>query len=497
MPFGSVQPWAEAVLWSLAAVAVVTAAVEPAATRRVRRVGVPAAALVGLAGLGWLQSLPLPDGVAALLSPRHLEVWRQASVLAGQELAPRLTLAPEASRDAALAFAAAAAALVAAALAGVRRIPRRVLLAGLLVGTFFPLAYGLRQWLARSGEVWGVDVALADRLRGTFVNSNHFAVQIELALAVVFAWGWWSLRQARRAGSNERRLVLVAPPVVLWVLLFLGLALTGSRAGLLSALVAVAVQAALPAVGTRRWRRAAAGLLVAAAGLAAVVAVVGVEMGLGRILATSADEVTVGARMRVAAQSFELWQRYPLTGSGLGTFRDAFPAVQGENQWTGAWHHAHNDWVELLVTAGLVGAVLLLVGLGALSRRLFAVLRAGRSGEERAAALAALGALASLAVHELFDFGLALPTHAFTLAVVCGVAAGGSRHRGETADLRPAAGRRRHLDEVEPRAGLGGEVEPAPRTRPHDVELSAVELDLEQGAGMSLADLDVEGGDRS
>lgn len=497
VPFGSVEPWAESLLRVVAAVALAAAAAVPGAARRLRRVAVPAAALAALALLGGLQALPLPTWLVGLLSPRHREVWERASALLGEELPARLSLAPEATVEAALGFATAAAALVAAALVASRRGVLRALLAGLLAGTLFPLAYGLRRWLVGSTEIWGVElVALSERLRGTFVNPNHFAVQLEIALAVVFAWGWWALRRARRDDSLERRLLLAALPAVLWLLLFAGLAFTGSRAGLLGALVALLAQAVLAArparsAGRRRWSPVAVGFAVGLAGVAAVVAVVGVQTGFGRLLATSAEEVTLGARTRVAAQSLEVWRAYPLTGSGFGTYRDAFPAVQAADQWTGAWHRAHDDWLELLVTGGAVGAALLAVGLFGLVLRLLRVLRGGRHGDARAAALAALGALAALAVHEAFDFGLTLPANAFTLAVLCGAAAGASVN-GQAAQQRQRSSRRRDLDDVQARHDLAGGAGPAPRPHPHDVEQPTVDADLDEGGGLSLGDFEDE-----
>src|SRR6185295_13023513 len=101
----------------------------------------------------------------------------------------------------------------------------------------------------------------------------------------------------------------------------------------------------------------------------------------------------------------ELWGRFPVTGSGLGTFRDAFPLVQPPDL-QGTWWHPHSDLLEILATAGLVGVALVAVGLAALVRQLEAVLAAGARSEDRAAALAAFGILTSLGLHEVLDFGL-------------------------------------------------------------------------------------------
>ena len=70
----------------------------------------------------------------------------------------------------------------------------------------------------------------------------------------------------------------------------------------------------------------------------------------------------------------------------------------------GTWWHPHGDLLEVLVTAGLAGLALLAAGLFGVVRRLAAVLRDGSRSEDRGAALAARGALVSLAIHENLDF---------------------------------------------------------------------------------------------
>ena len=120
-----------------------------------------------------------------------------------------------------------------------------------------------------------------------------------------------------------------------------------------------------------------------------------------------------------------------MLGTGVGTFQDAFPMVQPAGL-AGTWSHLHSDWLELLITTGVVGTALVGVGVTALAVRLSRVLRRGHRSEDRAAALAALGAIAALAIHETLDFGLTIPANAFTLAILCGAAAG-ARAAGDSA----------------------------------------------------------------
>jgi O-antigen ligase len=427
LPFGSVTPGAAAMVRVLCFVAFALAMAAADDPRALRPAWGPAAALAAIALFGCAQALPWPAFLVGWISPEHLRLEHQAAaVLAdGPPVASGLSLAAAASRTAALTWAAAAACLAAAAVAGRVRGQRRVLAAALVAGGLFQVVFGARGWSTRATTIWGVQVpGSAARLRGTFVNANHLALFLELALPVVFAAGWWGARRARSEISAERRVALLGLPWLLWLVLFLGLSFSGSRAGMVAGLVAVAAQGGLLAA-TRRgsaWRVAPAGLAAALIGLG-VVAVVGLQEGLGRMLTTSPNEVSWVARRQAYGATLALWRRFPATGVGLGTFREAFPLVQPA-ALRGIWWHAHNDLLELAATTGLPGLALAAAGLWLLLRRLQAVLLDGSRSEDRAAALAALGAFTAVAVHELFDFGLTIPANAGALAVLLGAALG-------------------------------------------------------------------------
>lgn len=426
LPFASVTPAALLAL-RIGSFVVLALAVWSAGADLGRGVvAVPAAALLAIAAIGLLQSVPLPASVVERLSPERLELAAEALAAGGAPERLPLSLAPSQSLSTALTFAAFAAALVAAALLGADRRNRRWLLGSILAAALFQLLYGFRHLAAGSSAVWGLEVARAgSRLRGTFVNPAHLASYLEMALALGFALAWWAIRRARRSDLGpEWRLAMVIGPILLWLLVFSGLALTRSRAALLAAAVATVTQGVVLAAYHRRWRLLPVGLVALAAG-AGLVAWTGLERGLGRLLGTSLYSVTTSARLEVWRGSAELWRRFPLTGTGLGSFESAFPMVESEELAVVTWQHAHNDWLELLSTGGVLAAAAALIGLGFLIRRLHGSLLSSRSQEAAAAALAGLGALAAVAFHELFDFGLTQPANAFTLAVLLGVAAAG------------------------------------------------------------------------
>jgi O-antigen ligase len=422
LPFGSVTGKAASALAAASFVVAALALLAEPSRVLARATRLALAALVAVSALGALQLVPLPVRLAASLSPGHArlvgETHRAFGVAATPPLA--LTLDRDATRGTLELWAMAAAVLLAAALHGGSRRARRALGAALCGAALFQVVYGVQQWLTGASTIWGTTVPYTPRLRGSFVNPNHLALLLEIAVAVAFAWLWWSVRRQLAAGSAsaERRIASAAPAALVWLVLFAGLAFTGSRAGLLAALAATALQIALTSLGGRRWAAVggAAALIVALG----AVALSGPESGLGRLSRLFADGSSP-ARVEGAAAALSLWSEFPLFGCGLGSFRAGFPLVARRDLGGTLWH-AHSDWLELAATGGALALLLVAAALGVVVRRLLVLWRKGERSEDRAAPLAALGALTAVALHELVDFGLTMPANAVVLAAVAGAA---------------------------------------------------------------------------
>jgi O-antigen ligase len=413
LPYAGVGAAAQAGLRLAAFAALILAAMALRRPAHLKPLLFPLAAMAGIALLGLLQSVGLPRVLAAI-SPEHVRLHAQAAGVTapGEEVGRiALSLAPQVSRSSAVGWLAMAALLLAAFVAARRRRRSRWLAWAIVAGGLIQVVAGGRAALAVSHF----------RLRGTFVNPNHLALYLEIALAIAFAWSCWAGVRARREEAVERRLMLLAPPLVSWLILMAGLVLTGSRAGLAAALAATLLQAALFARERGNWRPAIVGLAASALGLAVAATFAGDKL-FGRVLGTSLYEVTWSGRFRVWGLSLELVELFPVTGSGLGTFLQALPLVQPPEMVGEVWARAHNDALELLVTGGVIAAALGLVGLIGLLRALWKTCSEGHRTEDRMAGLAAFGALAAVGLHELMDFGLTLPANAIALCVVLGVA---------------------------------------------------------------------------
>ncbi len=422
--FGSVLPREKIALQVAAFMALAAVAAGRKSISELRTVAVPCLAVAAIGCFGILQSLSWPRFLTTFIAPNLADIWTETAAITGRAtgLIP-LSISPSVSRETGIHWLAIAACLAAAGLVGRERRLRLLVGTGLLCVAIFEIVYGSDNWFARSGKIWGLEVAGdSSRVRGTFVNPDHLAFFLTLAVTVCFAWLWWSLRRMSRRGQLERRLLYAVQPCLIFLMLFVGLAFTGSRAGLVAMVSAVLAQTLMLAVHYRRWQVGLLSSGVLGLGLAGI-ALFGLQKGLGRWMETSAFEVTWNSRQVVYRATLELWQMFPWSGSGLGTFRQAFPLVQPTDLKL-SWSHAHSDALELLVTTGLFGPPVMAFGLLMLCRRLWTVFQQGRRSEDRGAGLAAMGALVGVSVHSLFDFSLTIPANAFTLALVCGLACG-------------------------------------------------------------------------
>ena len=421
LPGASVTPGAE-LFYRLAAFGLLAVALmTQEATLRWPAASAPAA-LAAMAALGLAQSLRWPAALVGLLSREHLLHYRLASGAVGGDAdiawVP-LSLDAAVTRSSAVAWFAAAALLAVVLVVGRRARHRRWLLAALVGAALVQIGVGLvrleGEFVEGLGEVllrpWG-------RLKGAFPNPNSLSLLFEMALVAVAAWCWYALRRA----VVTRRWWGALPPICLWLVLLAAIVLTGSRAGIAAALVATLVQAAvLPVIGRRR-KVALLLILLVVTGLAGLI-MVGDRMEISRYEVVSLYEDNLYSRLRVIGPCLELWRRFPVTGTGLGTFQDAFPLVAPAELAPALWNRAHNDPLELLVTGGTVG-----LSLGALAVLLLLwpigrALRSARRTEERAVVLAALGALAAAGLHELTDFGLVMPANSLALLSIVGSAA--------------------------------------------------------------------------
>ncbi len=366
-----------------------------------------------LPAVAWLAALPIALPIIQLL-PLPEAMWLAAAArpeladhlqAAGATPFHRVSLVPLFT-ERALAWLLPAVAMFLATLQCDAR-QRQTLAALVLAVAFGAVVLGLAQLAGGGGgALYFYAVTNVNNAVGFFANSNHHASFLAAVMPLVLIAIAGVMNQRRETGQS-RALWLVAG-IGLAALLFLGIALTKSRAGLglgmLAMLLSVpAVMALRPRRGTRRMLA-----LAIAAGLT-----LSVQFALFGVLHRFGQDPLEDGRMHLTRTTLAAAQPHAPWGTGLGGFRRVFEAADVNAVGNEYINHAHNDAAELWLEGGwpaaLLGAPLLLA---------FAAAgwRAWRPTDEATPADIALRRAAWIALllvllHSLVDYPLRTTAH--------------------------------------------------------------------------------------
>ncbi|MEA2489291.1 MAG: hypothetical protein QOH21_1083 [Acidobacteriota bacterium] len=384
---------------------------------------------------GALQLVPLPAGMLEAISPESHAIWSEASSVAALAGVPAagmhpLSVDPAATAAELFRIAGLLAAFLTAAMLIRGHTSRMILIAVLGASALFQVLYGVREAALGRYAIWGwPNKLILGRVTGTFVNPNHFghyvALTVPLALFVAaLAWRETAVAETpllrRLTMLFERRIVPFGLGILTAIACVAAVLLAQSRGALLAMAAGMAFVAAL-----LPGRRVAKLALAAFGGLLVVVALVvflGTERTVARFAPSQFERATlVGRRIGIEAAG-RIWERFPIAGSGLGTFERVVSMEQTQDL-AKIYHHAHNDYAEIAATAGTFGFMIAFV---ALFGGYIALARLSRDRElswrRRAFQYAALASLTIAMVHALFDFNFFIPANPATLAAIVGAA---------------------------------------------------------------------------
>jgi len=382
--------------------------------------------LVLAAGLlAVLQVVPLPREVVGWLSPQAIEI---RSLGNGYGLAPLIPLSLNSNATVQELLRTWPAVVLFFLLVSTVNSRRQIqALVYLLLGlALFEAFYGL--WHFRSHLIWGwKNPFYPGRLCGTFINSNHVAGY--LGMAILLGFGLFLARGAgggpeaggRRGRSWLRfwsRAELLEPLVrrscffLILLVLIVAFFFAASRGAILALGVSLALMVLL--WGSQRPARWPMRLL---AFFLVGVFLYCLWLGGAWVFARFLDLSDQGRTVAFWG-SLHLFREFPLVGSGLGTFDDLSSGFMPGTLSRSRLIYAHNDWVQLLAEMGLPG--FLLVGGGWLFFyvSLMRVWRRRRDGWAQGLGLGGLAALAAGAFHALLEFPFHIPAFSLTYAAI-------------------------------------------------------------------------------
>jgi O-antigen ligase len=146
---------------------------------------------------------------------------------------------------------------------------------------------------------------------------------------------------------------------------------------------------------------------------------VGADRLADRYATASEQLVAEGGRAMVWGDTVAMAARFPVTGTGLGTFAEVYPRFRSP-EVRSFYEHAHNDVLQFAAEGGAIGVFLLLCVLIPVVRRTIA----GLGGAYGPIGVGIAAGMAALLLHSLIDFNFRIPSNAALAAILAGALLG-------------------------------------------------------------------------
>jgi O-antigen ligase len=312
------------------------------------------------------------------------------------------------------------------------QVYRCIIVAGAVVA-----AIGLVQQAWSNGKIYWIYGSGGASPFGPFVNHNHFAGYMELALGLSLGMLLTEVRQFKekagfRGAAGYFAWLLHRDGSAAWMLsvasflMLVALMASLSRGGVLSfgaACILFGMRALSHGSGseaeTPQTRRRKSLRIIAASGLAGILLfmVVLAVTPLARARWSTLYDSSLRYRLGIWSDSIHALSDYTLTGTGLGSFTTLFPHYMSapmSSQVT----HAENEYLQWTFETGFLGFVLWGAACFAATYQIVFRLGSRKDFTARYLGYGALFSLVSIAIHNLGDFNMHIPSNALTMMAI-------------------------------------------------------------------------------
>ncbi|GAA4046926.1 hypothetical protein GCM10022213_17950 [Parerythrobacter jejuensis] len=260
---------------------------------------------------------------------------------------------------------------------------------------------------------------------GLFANRNHQAFLLAMLLPMLGVFAAWPARTVEHARFRSMLAMICALPLVPLIII------TGSRMGLvvgvLGILAAVLIYQRVSGrkAGDRNLPAKERRKLMVAGFLAVIL--------LGIVTVVAAQTTTFdrlgsedGALDNIRFQVWRpilasTWDHFPI-GSGIGSFVEVYKVYEPDALLSEKYlNHAHNDWLEVVMVAGLPGLFLLSMLVVVVGTNAIELIRRNDRGKGALLGYLAIALISFLALTSVFDYPLRTPILSclFAFALVC------------------------------------------------------------------------------
>jgi putative inorganic carbon (hco3(-)) transporter len=415
LPWGAVIPWAQALLTFAAFALLVAWAVCPSAS--------PASSSKGDRGLHVLlvlwalavtfagfQTTPLSPGAIAVLSPALHDLYSWTLPGYGQDGGWRaLSTTPASTIQSGLLIGACGTTffLVTHHCRGRARL-LALTLAIILVGGGEAI-YGLAQ----------VGGNLSQPASGTFVNRNHYAALLAMALCLgvgLLLSRWQAGAVAPVSNLHLDRWARTTPLILACLAILAGIIFSFSRMGLIAPILMLVLFGGIWMFGpvSNRVRLVGAG-----AGLVLLLFMTGAWPAF-EVMANRFWALEETYRVAAWEGTYKLFQSSRLVGIGLGGLVDNLPRFMAA-PITETFHHSHNEPLEVLAEGGVIYAALVGSGLIVYFGSVVPAWFRRRDPLARGLGAGCLAGVSAVLLQSLVEFPLRMPANALYLSVIMGM----------------------------------------------------------------------------
>lgn len=297
-----------------------------------------------------------------------------------------------------------------------RKRLRKTVLTIIIFGSLMAF-FGILQRLANPEIIYGFREVGQAIPFASFINQHHFAAFMEMTSGLTLA-----LLFGKSTKKDKRFLLIIAA-----VLMGISVVLTGSRGGMLSLMGVIGFIIISNLLDKRKEKGAIEtdkknyrrNFALIAGGLALIIGLFGAVILLGGdeslirgIGLQSGQQDVSNGRSHFWQIALKIFFDYPILGTGLDSFGTAFTHY---DTWNGTFRveQAHNDYLQILADAGILGFVCVATFIYLLFKQSLRVIGKTADSFLRDAATGALAGCFGILIHSFFDFPLRTTSNAF------------------------------------------------------------------------------------
>jgi O-antigen ligase len=285
--------------------------------------------------------------------------------------------------------------------------------------------YAIIQRIANLDAIYGIRPMFQAIPFGSFINQHHFAAFMEMTLGV-------TIGVLLGTTVKKEQLFLFVFAIILMIVCII---FTGSRGGLLSLLGVLGFIGASVYLGRNKSGTVPTNKLAMFSSVLALIFIVlgavlflGADSSLMRGIGVSGSDDISSGRTHFWQTALQMFLSYPIFGVGLDAFGTVFTRF---DTWNGSFRieQAHNDYLQVLTEAGILGFACIAAFIFFLFKLSFAAVNHSQDKFRRGIAIGSPAGCFGVLIHSFFDFPLRTPSNMLFFLVLTSLATVSVHHK--------------------------------------------------------------------